>query len=244
MTVSSRLLWPVTGARPEGRPCRQDTGPRTGRPPIIFSGDATRRAAGAGTIFCSSVPGITGCCTIWATPFFTNVISLQPARMKAPSTSTPAERLLARRAINPKTGCWEWQGAVLNSGYGQINYAGRTRTVHKFSLETFRGVCPLPKCDVCHTCDNKRCFNPDHLFVGTRRDNVRDCRAKGRISRGEDRHNAKLTANDVVRIRVLASRGFSSQLLACLFPVSPRTIRGIVCGREWSWLPSFFAPRP
>lgn len=89
------------------------------------------------------------------------------------------KRLIARRVISP-SGCWEWQGALSNNGYGKMSIPTNYRSyVHRTAYEVFVG--PIPEgLHVCHHCDNRRCFNPAHLFVGTNYDNL-DAKAKGRI---------------------------------------------------------------
>ena len=88
-------------------------------------------------------------------------------------------RLLARRKINPRTGCWEWQGARQKKGYGNIAIGGRTFLVHRVALHVFRKFdLNSPFCAL-HKCDNPPCFNPKHLFKGTQRDNIRDLVRKG-----------------------------------------------------------------
>lgn len=85
-------------------------------------------------------------------------------------------------------GCWEWQGALFTNGYGKINVGGypgkrkcyRTSAAHRVSWELHFGVI-TDGLHVCHRCDNRKCVRPDHLFLGTATDNMRDCAAKGRI---------------------------------------------------------------
>jgi hypothetical protein len=95
--------------------------------------------------------------------------------------------------------------------------------------------------DVCHACDNPRCVNPDHLFLGTRKDNMQDACRKGRISRkpkavGSSNGNSKLKEDDVVRIRELAATGASNSQLAKTYNVSKETVSRIIRGLSWKHL--------
>lgn len=75
-------------------------------------------------------------------------------------------------------GCWEWRKHT--DRYGIIRVAGKSKKAHRVSWEAFNG--PIPDgLNVLHKCDNTRCINPDHLFLGTQADNVADCKAKGRL---------------------------------------------------------------
>ena len=75
--------------------------------------------------------------------------------------------------------CWEWNASKLNSGYGQFSYLGKRVTAHRFSYFMVNSPQGAPL-HVCHTCDNKICVNPDHLWLGTAQDNHRDKTDKGR----------------------------------------------------------------
>lgn len=78
--------------------------------------------------------------------------------------------------------CWVWTGARNKAGYGRFGQGGDTRMVyaHRASYELHYGPVPTGMF-VCHTCDNPSCVRPDHLFVGTRGDNMRDAHQKGRV---------------------------------------------------------------
>jgi hypothetical protein len=93
------------------------------------------------------------------------------------------ERLLKKIKVNQITDCWEWQAAVNNIGYGFIRDKTKMRTAHRVSYEQHIGPIPSGK-NVCHTCDNPKCVNPDHLWVGTVKDNMQDKVRKGRNGTG------------------------------------------------------------
>lgn len=82
-----------------------------------------------------------------------------------------------------RNNCWEWQGKINESGYGcfQENIEGKRYYLiaHRISYEEFIGDIPKNKC-VCHSCDNPKCCNPEHLWIGTHKENIHDCINKGR----------------------------------------------------------------
>lgn len=99
--------------------------------------------------------------------------------------------------------CWEWQGTVTNNGYGEVLVDGKKHLAHRASWRLRRGEIPEGMC-VCHTCDNRICVNPHHLFLGTRGDNIKDMDLKGRRVNtphlGEKHGGAKLTEDQVYEI--------------------------------------------
>jgi hypothetical protein len=112
----------------------------------------------------------------------------------------PMRRFMKLASPEPNTGCWLWAGVAITGGYGHFSINGRSRSAHRASYELFRGKIPSGLV-VCHTCDVRLCVNPDHLFVGTQSDNMRDAVAKGRLPSGEAHFSAVLTDRVVWCIR-------------------------------------------
>jgi len=107
------------------------------------------------------------------------------------------ERFLEKFDKNAPNGCWEWKGAKVGSGYGEFWFEGAMVLAHRFSYELFKGPIPEGKL-VCHMCANRRCVNPDHLWLGTHKENTEDCILKGRFSKG-NKHYSVLSPEKICR---------------------------------------------
>lgn len=156
--------------------------------------------------------------------------------------SMPKELILTPKVIerfwaniNKTNGCWLWTGSKANKGYGRLKTQGVTRGAHRISYAIHFGRPPLNLL-VCHRCDNPLCVNPGHLFLGTFKDNVADCIAKGRKvnADGEKAGSAKLTNEQVILIRQEYAKGIETAAeIGKRFGVTDEPIRKIVRGEAW-----------
>jgi hypothetical protein len=125
------------------------------------------------------------------------------------------------------TECREWQGYVTAKGYGK----SAKGLAHRVAWESVNG--PIPKgMLVCHRCDNRRCVNPEHLFLGTPADNSADMVAKGRQCRGQ-RRSTRLADADVAIIKWCLEAGVQGRKLAALYSVSEMAVSDIKRGATW-----------
>lgn len=146
--------------------------------------------------------------------------------------------------------CWIWTAGCLK-GYGYFHFNNHSVRAHRFVYELTYGPI-LNNLLVCHHCDNRRCCNPKHLFLGTQLDNIHDAIAKGRTPlgeksgrrkhperypRGEALPFAKLTNDAIITIRSLYSSGVMLSKLARQYNVGTTCITNIVQNRTWKHIP-------
>ena len=145
---------------------------------------------------------------------------------------TPEQRFWEKVGQSTTNDCWLWAGPQAK-GYGVLNIGGKNAKAHRISYILHYGEIPERKI-VCHHCDTPLCCNPQHLFIGTHRDNVHDKLTKGRYRHGSVIRHRKFTDDEVVKIRELANQGYSYAAIARLFPVGKSQIRNIVLRLSWA----------
>lgn len=153
-----------------------------------------------------------------------------------------------------RSGCWEWTKSLYRDGYGRIYNPDtkKSERAHRISYTVFVGSIP-EKLMVCHKCDNPKCINPDHLFLGTNQENIQDSVRKGRWNhgkrfkkgesnennRGTKHHCSKLTEDDVRFIRKNykpRDSEFGQKALAKMFNIDKSVISRIINRKVWGWL--------
>ncbi|MEK4030823.1 HNH endonuclease signature motif containing protein [Pseudobacillus sp. FSL P4-0506] len=127
--------------------------------------------------------------------------------------------------------CWEWKGYITPNGYGQLKEKQKNVYAHRFSYQLHYGNLPKDKL-VCHKCDNRKCVNPNHLFIGTQLDNMHDMIAKGRRYTGKP-WTTKIDEEQVRMIRVLCDEGFDKGKVAEVFGLKRCTVVNIEARRIW-----------
>ncbi len=131
-------------------------------------------------------------------------------------------------------GCWIWSGCKDKKGYGQFNLKNKTMFSHRFSYELKYGKIPEKMC-VCHKCDTPSCVNPDHLFLGTNKENLRDMISKGRkiVRKGVEKNNSKMNDEKVKKMRELYDNGNTVLQLSKLFQISESSTYYICKRKSW-----------
>lgn len=137
-----------------------------------------------------------------------------------------AQRIAHHSIPNEATGCIEWSGTLNDAGYGLLMWEKKYRRAHRLAWEMKNGVI-TGGLFLCHRCDNPKCINVDHLFLGTPTDNMRDKIAKGRGNA------TKLTVPEAQEIK--AAKGLQPRrTVAERYGVSERTISAIWSGENWT----------
>lgn len=135
--------------------------------------------------------------------------------------------------------CWEWTGATNQCGYGVFTPDSKKSQsllrAHRIAYFLTTGIDPCDLC-VCHKCDNRKCCNPSHHFLGTRTENQRDMAAKGRSPHGEKNNRSKYTTDQVLEIRRMHESGMNYSYIARHFSIHRETVRGLCLRTSWRHL--------
>ncbi len=153
------------------------------------------------------------------------------SKIKDVSRITERHKRLFWAKVNKTDSCWNWTAAAIN-GYGSFGGGKERWFAHRLSYFLVKGF-QATKC-LLHSCDNRRCVNPDHLWEGTKTENNKDRALKGRSAIGEKHGGAKLTESDVREIRLLKeSQKISNRKLSLMFGVSETNIGRILSRGIW-----------
>ncbi len=149
------------------------------------------------------------------------------------------EKLLSKREIKPSPDgrfqdCWWWTGSKGGKNYGRIDIENKNCKVHRISASIWLDFDLNSKLLICHKCDNRLCFNPEHLFVGTNQDNVRDMYSKGRNTPKQMFFNAKTNKIEANQIRDLYLSGrFYQYEIGEFYNLSQQAINKITNNQSW-----------
>ncbi len=178
-----------------------------------------------------------------------------------PRIPDPLARFMNKvdQTSNPD-GCWLWTGGFFKNGYAAFYANGKMHRASRFIVEVAQGVIPDGLMAL-HTCDNRRCVNPAHLYVGTREQNTQDARDRDRFASGDrngmrtnpDRHVSKLhpermargeranksglTDDDVRQIRAAYQCGTTLKALGAQYGITYQAIQKIIQRRSWTHVP-------
>lgn len=143
----------------------------------------------------------------------------------------PADKLARFTDRRSPDECWPWLGHVATNGYGRVGVDGKRMPAHRLAL-VLSGVAIADGLDACHTCDNRLCVNPAHLYAGTRAQNMSDCTERRRHNkpRGEAHWCAKLSSVQVAELRTLRSAGVGVVALAEKYGINHGTVSRIARG--------------
>jgi hypothetical protein len=154
--------------------------------------------------------------------------------LKRPPLKEETMSRFMKHIFKDSNNCWLWTGCSFKNGYGRMRFGKFTRVPHRVSYELMIGSIPDGLL-VCHSCDVRLCCNPDHLFLGTDADNIRDCQTKGRraVFKGELHPMSKLKESDILTIRERRIKGEFLSKIADDFFVTASLVSMISKHKIW-----------
>lgn len=142
------------------------------------------------------------------------------------------EKRLLEKILITSSDCWEWQGN-LYKGYGRVKINYKSYPTHRLSAHIYKGFSLESSKFICHHCDNKKCCNPGHLYIGDHKTNMRDVVDRKLMPSGINNHNSKLNLKKVIEIKELLSKNISQRVIAAKFKVSRNCIAQIHHNKTW-----------
>lgn len=136
------------------------------------------------------------------------------------------------KSVTENNGCLEWKRYLNKHGYGYINYDGKSWSIHRLSYFINYGEIPKNKW-VLHKCDNRKCVNPSHLYLGDNKQNVKDRVERNRGAIAERNASSKLKIEQVILIKSMQG---TLRSIAEKFNVGISTIDDIKRGRTWKYV--------
>ena len=153
-------------------------------------------------------------------------------KVRLSSTKGIKERLLNKIKIDDSTGCWRWQGAKNEQGYGIIRMENKNRYVHRIAYDLYKGTVGGDEV-IMHQCNTTDCCNPAHLVAGSQKENMAYSSMLGRTLHGENSPSSKLTEQNVSWIRRNFKEGSATDF-ARKFNVTPQMIWRIIKRKAWA----------
>lgn len=154
----------------------------------------------------------------------------KPVKVRWRTSYKEGRNYIEDQVIKQENGCWEWPGGT-SQRYPLTSVGNKSIRLNRFAWETYKGKIPEGM-NVLHTCDNPRCINPEHLWLGTQQENIHDMLEKGRGQKGL--RCPKLTPADVVAMKErFNAGGCTYRGLAREYGVDVRWMRGIMQGEKW-----------
>jgi len=147
-------------------------------------------------------------------------------------TDEQIKRFWSHVSIKGSNECWNWKLGTDRYGYGKVKVAGKVTISHRVAYKISKGDIP-GSTQVLHSCDNRICCNPVHLWTGTHDDNMKDMFSKGRQGKGYS-FRKQLNSEKAENLRADFGSGISKRALAKKYSITPRHVRAILRGIYWN----------